>query len=398
MHHTTTADTKELLVRNVEDVIVKEHLERTLRSGKKLRIKYGVDPTTSELHLGYGTVFNKLRAFQELGHTVVFLIGDFTARFGDPTGKGEAREIRSKSEVNAHARAWKAQVLRTLDKRRTEFRRNSEWYNTMRVEEFLRTISHFTASRMFERDMFQKRLKEGKAVFLHELLYPALQAYDSVMLKSNLTIIGSDQFFNEMQARVLQEAMGQEPQDILTLEILPGTDGKRKMSQSYGNTIGMFENPDEQFGKIMSLSDDLIIPYFEKATTIPWDDVREKEAALRSKKLHPKDAKIELAFAVVRQYHGEPAAKRARKRFAEIFQKGATPYDIKEIRTRPGLLREILVRHGIVESGSEFRRLVGDGAIETDGNTAHLYDRVEKTTAVRVGKKRFVRLMVRSRA
>lgn len=394
MLNAISADIKELLTRNVEDVIVREHLEHALNSEKKLRIKYGIDPTTSELHLGYGTVLNKLRAFQELGHIVVFLIGDFTARFGDPTGKGETRAIRGKSEVHKHVRAWKTQVLRVLDTRRTEFRKNGEWYNAMRVEEFLRMISYFTASRMFERDMFQKRLKEGKAVFLHELLYPALQAYDSVMLKSNLTVIGSDQLFNEMQARALQEAMGQEPQDILTLEILPGLDGKRKMSQSYGNTIGMFEDPDEQFGKIMSLSDDLIIPYFIKATTIPLNDIREKEAALRSKKLHPKDAKIALASAVVQQYHGEHAAKRAGERFTALFQKGATPPDIKAIRTRPGLLREILVCHGIVASGSEFRRLVGDGAIETDGNTAHLYDRVEKTTTVRVGKKRFVRLVM----
>lgn len=385
----------ELLIRNVEHTIVREHLERALRSGKKLRIKYGVDPTTSELHLGYGTVLNKLRAFQELGHTVVFLVGDFTARFGDPTGKGEMRKIKSKHEVDACARAWKAQVLRVLDKQRTEFRKNSEWYGTMRVEEFLRILAHFTASRMFERDMFQKRLQEGKAVFLHELLYPALQAYDSVMLESNLTIIGSDQFFNEMQARTIQEALGQEPQDIVTLAILPGLDGKKKMSQSYGNTIGMFEDPNEQFGKIMSLSDKLIIPYFEKATTIPWDDIRAKETALQSKTLHPKDAKIELASAVVRQYHGERAAKRAREHFAALFQKGAMPQDIKVIRARQGLLREILVRNGIVESGSEFRRLVGDGAIDIDGHTAHLYDRIERTTVVRVGKKRFVRIEVR---
>ncbi|MBU3925570.1 tyrosine--tRNA ligase, partial [Patescibacteria group bacterium] len=237
------ASIEQVLTRGVKKIIERESLEKKLKSGKTLRIKHGVDPTTPDLHLGYAVIYRKLRQFQDLGHTVVFLIGDFTGRFGDPTDKGEVRSMRDKKEVQKLAQNYIDQVSKILDKKKLEIRYNGEWYDKMSAEDLLRLMSKFTNAQMLQRDMFQERIKKGQDIGLHEPVYPVLQGYDSVMLESDLTIIGNDQEFNELQGRRAQEMFGQKPQDLVIMPILTGTDGKNKMSQSLGNYIGITEAP-----------------------------------------------------------------------------------------------------------------------------------------------------------
>ncbi len=255
----TPAKIKEVLTRGVEEVIVRESLEKKLKSGKVLRIKHGVDPTTSDLHIGHAVSYEKLRLLQEMGHKIVFLIGDFTARFGDPTEKLEARTLRKKEEIKDLSQNYIKQISVFLDIKKTEIRRNSQWYDKMSAGELLRLMSHFSTQRMLERDMFEERKKKGLEIVLHEPVYPVLQGYDSVMLKSDLTVNGTDGIFNELQGRKLQKDFGQAPQDIIATSILVGTDGKQKMSQSLGNFIGITEKPNEQYGKVMSIPDHIFL-------------------------------------------------------------------------------------------------------------------------------------------
>ena len=250
-----TQKIEEVLTRGVEKVIKKEDLLKRLKSGKKLRVKHGIDPTTKDLHLGHSVVYLKLKELQDLGHKIVFLIGDFTGRFGDPSEKLKTRTLRSKKEVRDLAKNYLRQVGKILDFKKIEIRYNGEWYDKMKADELLILMSNFTHARMIERDMFQKRIEKGLDIGFHEPVYPLLQAYDSVMLKSDLTVCGIDQLFNELKARELQEKFGQKGQDIIATKILIGLDGKKKMSQSLGNYVGVEEKPTEQFGKIMSIPD-----------------------------------------------------------------------------------------------------------------------------------------------
>lgn len=396
---TTVSPTEELLTRGVTDVIERKSLEAKLRSGRPLRIKHGVDPTSQDLHLGYAVVYRKLKAFQDAGHTIIFLIGDFTARFGDPNDPRETRVLRSANEVAAAAQSYLDQIGAILDMRRTEVRRNSEWYEKMPAEELLRIMSHFTTQRMLERDLFVERMKKGREIRLQEPVYPVLQAYDSVMLKADATVIGSDQQFNELQARDLQRAFNQEPQDLVLMPLLRGTDGKRKMSQSLGNTIGLAEAPPDMFGKVMSIPDTLIGEYFRLCTDIPETEVKDMLRAMRKKELNPRDAKAKLAEAIVALYHGGAAARAAGEEFTAVFRKKATPAEIPElmIRGQEHKLLELLVSQQLVGSRSEGRRLMEQGGVRLAN--AHITDwnetvRIRDNDVLQIGPRRFYRLRI----
>lgn len=379
---------KQLLTRGVKKIIERESLERKLKSGKILRIKHGVDPTTADLHLGYAVVYRKLREFQNLGHKVIFLIGDFTGRFGDPAEKTEGpRLMRAKKEVEKLAKNYIEQAGKILDIKKTEVRYNSEWYDKMSAEDLLRLMSKFTTARMMQRDMFQERIKRGLEIGMHEPVYPALQGYDSVMLESDVTVIGSDQEFNELQGRRAQEMFGQKPQDIMITPLLVGVDGENKMSQSLGNYIGIAESADSQYGKIMSIPDKLLPSYFTLLTDVDFD---EKE--------NPRDAKIRLAYEIARIYHSEKEAEKARENFARVFQKKEIPGDIQEIKIGAKTeLAAILVENKIVASKSEFRRLIKEGAIDIEGKTAEdVHCAIDKKSVVKIGKKKFVKIVYSS--
>lgn len=396
---TTVSPTEELLTRGVTDVIERKSLEAKLRSGRPLRIKHGVDPTSQDLHLGYAVVYRKLKAFQDAGHTIIFLIGDFTARFGDPNDRLEARALRSANEVAAAAQSYLDQIGAILNMRQTEVRRNSEWYEKMPAEELLRIMSHFTTQRMLERDLFVERMKKGREIRLQEPVYPVLQAYDSVMLKADVTVIGSDQQFNELQARDLQRAFNQEPQDLVLMPLLRGTDGKRKMSQSLGNTIGLAEAPPDMFGKVMSIPDTLIGEYFRLCTDVPETEVKDMLRAMRKKELNPRDAKAKLAEAIVTLYHGGAAARAAGEEFTAVFRKKATPAEIPEItiRGQEHKLLDLLVSQQLVGSRSEGRRLMEQGGVRlantqvTDWNETV---RIRDNDVLQIGPRRFYRLRV----
>lgn len=360
-----------LLTRGVDQIQVQKHLEAKLHSGEKLRIKHGVDPTTDRLHIGYGVVYWKLREFQELGHTIIFLIGDFTARFGDPTDKSDTRKMRSKADVDRLAEAYLEQVGKILDLKKTEIRRNSEWYDKMSAEELLRLASEFTMGQMLERDMFVTRSQENRPIGLHEPLYPVLQGYDSVELQSDLTVVGTDQLFNELVARPLQERAGQDPQDVMAMSLLIGTDGKAKMSQSLGNDIGISESPRDQFGKVMRIPDGLITHYYEMATLQKPAKCRAIADGLADGSLAPRDAKLALATEIVTLYHGKAAGRAAHDEFVRVVSQGELPTEIEEHLTavRAHRLDALLVQIGLVSSRSEGQRMIEAGAVKIDGAT-----------------------------
>ncbi len=387
---------KEILTLGVEEVIVKKDLEKKLLSGKKLRIKHGVDPTSSDLHLGYAVVYHKLRELQELGHQIVFLIGGFTGRFGDPTDKDKTRELRTRDEVLALAQNYLQQLAKILDIDKVEVRDNSEWYDSWSFERGLKLLSKSTAARMLERDMFQKRMAAGKEIYLHELTYPLLQGWDSVELKSDLTVIGTDQKFNELQARPLQESVGQDPQDIITVPLLVGTDGKMKMSQSLGNYIGITESPTEQFGKIMSIPDDLLLPYFELVARYNSQELARIKQELDQGR-NPKELKIELAKAVVSMYHSQAAADRAAAEFDRVFSQKQKPTDIPEVELIPASydLPELLLKLNLVESKSQARRLIEQGGVKINDKKVNNWQSqvpISSGDIIQVGKRKFVKV------
>lgn len=388
----------EIFTRAVDDIIKKEELQKLLASGRKLRIKYGVDITATTLHLGHAVNLWKMRELQEYGHKVLFLIGDFTTKVGDPTGRMETRKKVFSQEINKWAKGFIKQVGKVLytDKRVFEVRRNSEWYGKMRTEEFLGLMSFFTHAKLIERDMFQKRIAENKEIAVPELIYPVLQGYDSVMLKSDLTIIGSDQLFNEGVGRFLQEKFGQPPQILVTTSITPGLDGKGKMSKSLGNYIGLEYSAEDKFGKIMSIPDSLIIPYLTVHTDASLEDIREQEKKLKEGS-NPMEIKLFLATALVRRYHGKKVARQEKEKFLQVFSQKKIPEAVPTIKFvyGPADPIEILFKAGLVSSKSAARRLVQEGAIDIDGQTVDIKTKnveVRQGTMIKVGKRRFFRI------
>ena len=386
----------EFLTRRVGSIVGEKELRAKLASGKPLRVKHGVDPTTPDLHLGHGVVYQKMREFQDLGHTVIFLIGDFTARFGDPTDRTKTRELHDAREVKQMAENYIKQALLILDPKRTEIRYNSEWYDKMSAEDLLRLMSRFTYAQLIERDMFAQRIKKKQEIGLHEPVYPVLQGYDSVMLEADLTVIGTDQTFNEMRGRDLQKEFGQTPQAIISVPLLVGLDGKQKMSQSLGNDIGITEDASEQYGKIMSLPDGLIYPYFELATKVPREDLAAIKRELKSKSTNPRDIKMRLAYEIAKMYHGEAAAKKAESNFVGVFQKRGAPSDIAEITLKKDTpLIDILVQHKLATSRGEAKRLIDQRGVRVDHQIvtdADLLIENRPGTIIQVGKRKFVQL------
>jgi len=374
----------DLLTRGVADLIVRKDVEQLLQSGKKLRIKHGVDPTKPDLHLGHAVIYRKLRQFQDLGHTIIFLVGDFTARFGDPSDKAKSRNLRTKAEVEEAAQTYIDQVGRILDKEKLEVRRNSEWYEDMKAEELLRIMSHFTVSRMLERDMFERRRKAGEEICLHEPVYPVLQAYDSVMLQSDLTVIGTDQTFNELQARPLQEFFGQKPQQVMTMQLLVGTDGKEKMSKSLGNAIRLLDSPEDTFGKIMSLPDRAMPSYAELLTDFDTKPFFEPS--------DPRAMKVRLAAAIVEEFHGEHAALEAAKYFDRVITKKEVPDDIHVVTFAAKQSAAQVLAKVFATSTTAMRSAIQQGGVTYEGALLMNPNEPAKPGVYKKGKRHYVRL------
>jgi tyrosyl-tRNA synthetase len=382
-----------------EAIVPAQALLDKLASGSPLRVKLGVDPTAPDLHLGHAVPLRKLRQFQDLGHIVVLIIGDFTALIGDPSGRSATRPPLSWEQIEANAQTYIDQAFRILDPERTELRRNSEWLAPLGFADLLRLTSRFTVARILERDDFCKRYAEQKPISLHEFLYPVAQAYDSVAIKADVELGGTDQLFNLLAGRELMEKQGVEPQVCLTLPLLEGTDGALKMSKSYGNYVALTDPGDEMFGKVMSIPDALIAKYFRLCTTLPVDEVERIEADLGSGAADPNAVKRRLARSIVDLYHGSTAGIDAEEAFDRVFKRHEAPDDVREVAVSaaptvhlPALLKEL----GLVPSNAEGRRMIDGGGVRIDGEPvpARTYDVPWESVADRVvqtGKRRFAR-------
>lgn len=385
----------EILTRGTEDIFVKEHLKEALLSGKQLRIKLGIDPTGPAIHLGRAIPLRKLKSFQDLGHKIVLIIGDFTAKIADPSDKLEKRPMLTDDDIKKNLKDYLRQIGMIIDLSKAEIRYNSEWLNGMNSLEIGKLLECFTVQQMSKRRNFQERLEKGQDVFVVEFMYPALQGYDSVQVESDVEIGGFDQLFNLKAGRVVQKRYGKKEQDIMVLSMLLGTDG-RKMSSSWGNVISLLDTKEEMFGKVMSIQDDLILQYFNLCTGISSSEVSNIENELKSG-ANPKDVKIKLAKEIVSIYHGKEAANSAEKNFEETFSKGGVPEEVLEISVAGGVaLSEILLQNQLVISKSEFRRLVSEGAItNTDtGEKISDPDKGVSSGVYKIGKRRFIKIKV----
>jgi tyrosyl-tRNA synthetase len=352
--------------RGCAELLIEAELAKKLARGKPLRIKAGFDPTAPDLHLGHTVLINKLRTFQQFGHEVIFLIGDFTGLIGDPTGRNATRPRLTPEAVQANARTYQEQIFKILDPARTTIEFNSKWLSDMPLPKFVEVAAHYTVARMLERDDFAKRYKSGQPISVHEFFYPLAQGYDSVALRADVELGGTDQKFNLLVGRHLQEAYGQEPQCVLTMPLLEGLDGVNKMSKSLGNYVGIAEAPDVQFGKLMSISDDLMWRYFELLSFRPLDDIARLRAEIAAGR-NPRDVKFELARELVARFHGEAAGAAAQQNFIARFQQGALPDSIEEsVLEAPaaGLrLANALKACGLVPSTSDGNRMIDQGAV-----------------------------------
>jgi len=354
------------LARGATEVISPAELAAKIALGRPLRIKLGMDPTAPDLHLGHSLTLKKMRDFQNAGHTVIFLVGDFTAMIGDPTGRNEARKPLSRDQIERNAETYRAQAFKILDRDLTEVRFNSEWMNELGVRRLIEIAAKVSVARLLERDDFEKRLAAEEPLFLHELLYPVIQGYDSVALQADLEIGGTDQKFNMLVGRELQRHFGQAPQAVMTMPLLEGLDGVRKMSKSYGNYVGLTDKPEDMYGKLMSVPDRLMVRYYELLTTATSEEI----AAVKSGGLHPMEAKKRLARTLVTEYHGAPAATRAEEYFESKHQRREVPASAQVYRIAEDLwICELIKQLQFTPSTSEARRLVSQGAVRVDGRT-----------------------------
>ncbi|MEE8221714.1 MAG: tyrosine--tRNA ligase [Woeseiaceae bacterium] len=386
------------LARGIDEILPEGGLAEKLEKNRPLIVKAGFDPTAPDLHVGHTVLINKMRQFQEFGHEVVFLIGDFTGMIGDPSGKNATRPPLSRDEIKANAATYEAQIYKILDPEKTRIDFNSRWMSPMSAADLIKLASHHTVARMLERDDFNKRYKSGQSISIHEFLYPIVQGYDSVALKADVELGGTDQKFNLLVGRQLQQDFGQEPQVVMTTPLLEGLDGVQKMSKSLDNYIGITDEPDEMFGKVMSISDELMWRYYEVLSFRKLDDIE----SLRSRVAaggNPRDAKFELAMELVERFHDQKAAEAARKEFVERFQKGALPDKIKEvsISSQGGSLgiAHLLKEAGLVSSTSEAFRMIKQGAVKIDGERIEdksLQVSAGSTSVYQVGKRRFSRV------
>ena len=391
------------LERGAHEVLITAELEKKLRRGVPLRVKAGFDPTAPDLHLGHTVLLNKMRQFQQLGHEVTFLIGDFTGLIGDPTGRNATRPPLTPEEIQTNARSYEAQVFKILDRERTRIDFNSRWLSALTAADVVKLAAHYTVARMLERDDFSKRYKSGQPISIHEFLYPLAQGYDSVAMRADVELGGTDQKFNLLVGRTLQEAYGQEPQVVITTPLLEGTDGVNKMSKSLGNYIGITEDADNMFGKLMSISDELMWRYFELLSFRPLAEI----AALRreaSGGRNPRDIKRELARELVARFHDAAAAERAQRNFTARVSEKAVPDDlpVRVIHVDGAGLRvaNLLKEAGLAASTSEANRKIEEGAVKMDG--ARVTDRALTLGAgaehvFQVGSRRFARLKLESK-
>jgi tyrosyl-tRNA synthetase len=384
--------------RGSDELIVEEELKKKLASGRKLRVKLGLDPTAPDLHLGHTVVINKLRDFQQLGHQVQFLIGDFTGMIGDPTGKNQTRPPLTREEILANAQTYKQQVFKILDPERTQVLFNSEWSDKLGAEGMIRLAARYTVARLLERDDFSKRFKSGQPIAVHELLYPLMQGYDSVAMKADVELGGTDQKFNLLVGRELQRHYGLEPQVILTLPLLEGLDGVNKMSKSLDNYVGITEAPGEMFGKLMSISDDLMWRYIELLSFQPVETWKKQLAASGN----PRDIKAAFAKEIVARFHSAAAADEAQTEFDNRFRRGVLPEDMPEVTVQSpagGLpVAQLLKLSQLASSASEAMRAIEQGGVKIDGERVtdrNLRLAAGKTLTVQVGKRKFARVTVK---
>jgi tyrosyl-tRNA synthetase len=389
----------------VPEAELEEKLARSARDGRPLRVKLGIDPSTPDLHLGHAVVFGALRRFQDLGHVAVLIVGDFTGRVGDPTGQSETRPMLTAEDLKENARTYLEQADRVLDLDHAEVRWNSEWLAALRFDDVARLASVLTVARLLGRDDFAGRYREGRPISLSEFLYPLMQGYDSVAVEADVELGGTDQTFNLLVGRDVQRAHGLEPQVAFTVPLLQGTDGVRKMSKTFGNHIGLTEPPEEQFGKTMSIADELIPIWFRLCTGLGPEELEEVERGLVDGTLHPAEAKRRLAAEIVSRYHGPQAAAEVRSRFDRVHRRHEVPEDVPEVRVPAEAvldgrvwLPRLLAAAGLASSNADARRLIEQGGVRIDGEVVEEPDVEFEASAlvgrvIQVGRRRFVRLV-----
>jgi len=397
-----------LLRRGAVEIVPEEEfrqkLARSVRTGQPLRVKLGLDPSAPDIHLGHTVVLHKLRQFQELGHEVHLVIGDFTGRIGDPTGKSETRKQLSEEDVKRNAQTYVQQFSKVLDMERVKLHYNSQWLAPLTFAQVIELAAKITVARMLEREDFAKRMQQELPISVHEFFYPLMQGYDSVALRADVELGGTDQKFNLLMGRMLQREYGQEPQVALTMPLLEGLDGVQKMSKSLGNYIGVDEPPSDMYGKAMSIPDELMIKYFELVTDLPGDELARLKADLAEGRLHPRDAKMRLAYTIVRMYHGEAAAEEAQRRFVTVFQQGGLPEEIPVVKLDPNQAEDgqmwivaLLSALRLVPSNAEARRMIQQGGVRVDGEKVDDIDAripLRDGMVVQVGKRKFAKVQV----
>ena len=398
---TTPSEAFQLIKRGAFEILVEQELQDRLQSGQKLRIKLGMDPTAPDLHLGHTVVINKLKQFQDLGHEVIFLIGDFTGQIGDPTGKDETRKALTPEQVLINAQTYQQQIFKILNPGKTQIVFNSQWMKDKTAADLIQLAATHTVARMLERDDFSKRFAAHQPIAIHEFLYPLLQGYDSVVLKSDVELGGTDQKFNLLMGRELQKHYGQKPQAILTMPILEGLDGVQKMSKSLGNYIGISEEPDSMFGKIMSISDELMWRYLELLSFKSMTEINQLREQVQQG-ANPRDIKVEFAKEIITRFHNQAAADKAYENFIARFQRHEIPSDLPEITitsTEPTLrITQLLKQANLVASTSDALRLIQQGGVKIDGervdDNALMIDK-GKAQVYQVGKRRFAKVMLK---
>ncbi|HEY3248845.1 MAG TPA: tyrosine--tRNA ligase [bacterium] len=392
----------DLLRRGTVEIISEDDLLAKLRQDRPLRVKLGVDPSAPDIHLGIAIVLRKLRQFQDLGHEAILVVGDFTGMIGDPSEKKKTRPMLTREEIERNVASYKDQYSRILDPVKTRVVFNSQWLAPLTFEDVLRLEAKTTVARILERDDFTNRLKSNTPIFLHEIIYPLCQAYDSVNLQADVELGGTDQKFNNLMGRDLQREFGQEPQVVLLTPLLVGIDGVEKMSKSLGNAIGITDPPAEMFGRTMSIPDSLIAHFMEFCTDLPGDEIKQVARGMAEGSVHPRDAKVRLAREIVKAWHGEKAAADAERQFAKVFVEKDLPEDIPEAplgrdELKNGVMRltKMLVLAGLAESNSDARRLISQGGVTIDGKRINETDAevtVKDGLVLRVGRRRFARI------
>lgn len=392
---TLLQESLELIRRGTDEILLEADLIERLNNGKPLRIKAGFDPTAPDLHLGHTVLLNKMRQFQELGHTILFLIGDFTGMIGDPSGKNETRPPLTREQVAENATTYQKQVFKVLDPEKTQICFNSEWMDQLTPVDLIKLAATYTVARMLERDDFHKRYTTGHAIAIHEFLYPLLQGYDSVAMRADVELGGTDQKFNLLMGRELQKHFSQKPQTVITLPLLPGLDGVKKMSKSLGNYIGIDEPPNEIFGKVMSLSDETMWTYFELISFKTMTEISKFKQDIAEGK-NPRDIKFLLAEEMVERFHDRAAAMHAHKKFVEQFQQGMVPENLEEIQLIPGTkIANVIKEAGLTPSTSEAIRMIQQGAVKINGERMTDIQYVLEEDAMitlQVGKRRFIKV------